>query len=545
MKKLLSILGAITLVGAVTPNVISCHNKKAVNNDNTGTVKDLEVLNEIQAKATKKITEKLKTKMYVDSLKNNLGKIFTKVNDTNQTYRLKLTSGDDSQLGAYFINDFKNVFDNVNHDLQNEYSNYFTDKMPLTLDDDRNEINVTFIDVTALKKKFPVDINPEPFAAVRVDYKASIHLEFKNLFLSFELATIYNVTENATALKAISDNTTAFLLKNVKEYFAKLETVNFSENEIFKSLYDKGIWDFSQSSNELNETLKNSFKEYLGSKKEFKDIEITYNAVDLMTKSAEGDLNSKNKGYDGITNNYKQKDLTLSKWIGPKTDGWEDIGAISTNDFVKFYRNNIGTAFMGDNSTDLSLGSFTINWNYINIYGMGLSGNVKSTDGEDLIVTLNLSQAAVDKKLSNWGKIIITFIKYYGGKTINGPKNIFGITDQLYKEISRKNQKNGLRDVTKLLVENFRESDDAKDLEDLDLFNFIVHPQTPQKYQGITINRRLFWDSLGEKPWAVLFTFGEDFNTGLYYSIASTDGKYTGRPADGIVFGVELKTNKK
>ncbi|WP_424526476.1 lipoprotein [Spiroplasma endosymbiont of Glossina fuscipes fuscipes] len=51
MKKLLSILGAITLVGTVTPNVISCHNKKVVNNDDAGTAKNLEVLNEIQTKA--------------------------------------------------------------------------------------------------------------------------------------------------------------------------------------------------------------------------------------------------------------------------------------------------------------------------------------------------------------------------------------------------------------------------------------------------------------------------------------------------------------
>ncbi len=59
MKKLLSIFGAITLVGTVTPNVISCHNKKVVNNDAAGTAKDLEVLNEIEAKATKKLLKKL------------------------------------------------------------------------------------------------------------------------------------------------------------------------------------------------------------------------------------------------------------------------------------------------------------------------------------------------------------------------------------------------------------------------------------------------------------------------------------------------------
>ncbi len=387
-------------------------------------------------------------------------------------------------------------------------------------------------------------INPESFSAVRVDYKASISLEYKGLFIRFDLSTIYNVTENPTALKAISNNTTTFLLENVKEYFTKLETVDFSDNEIFKSLYDKGIWDFSQSSKELDDVLKHSFKEYLASKKEFKDIEITYNDVDLMTKSAEGNLNSKNKGYDGITDNYKQKALTLSNWIGRQTNGWEDL-AISTSDFVKFYCDNVGTIFSQDNSTDLSLGLFIINWNYINIYGMGLSGNVQTTDGENLVATINLSQPAIDKKLSNWGKIIITFIKYYGGKTIDGVKNIFGVTDQLFKEISRKNQKNGLKDVIKLLVDDFKGSDDAKDLGDLDLFNFMVYPQTPKKYPGMIVNNhRLFWDSLGKQQLAVLFTFGEEFNTGLYYSIASSDGTYDGNQANELIFSVEPKANK-
>ncbi len=117
MKKLLSILGAITLVGTVTPNVISCHNKKITNSTDIS-AKDLEVFNEIQTKASKKINQKIKSNTYVDSLKNNLSKIYSKVNkgDT-EPYQLKLSNLEANKLATYFINDFTRIFDSVNRDL--------------------------------------------------------------------------------------------------------------------------------------------------------------------------------------------------------------------------------------------------------------------------------------------------------------------------------------------------------------------------------------------------------------------------------------------
>lgn len=135
MKKLLSILGTITLVGAVAPNVVACHNKKLVTNESV-TAKDLQVFNEIQAKAEDKIEQKIKNIPYIDSIKNNLSKIYTKINkEDSDYYQLKLSDSEDNKIATYFINSFTKIFDSVNHDLQNEYSNYFANELPLTLND--------------------------------------------------------------------------------------------------------------------------------------------------------------------------------------------------------------------------------------------------------------------------------------------------------------------------------------------------------------------------------------------------------------------------
>ncbi|WP_426605663.1 lipoprotein [Spiroplasma endosymbiont of Glossina fuscipes fuscipes] len=530
MKKLLSILGAITLVGTVTPNVISCHNKKVVNNDDAGTAKDLEVLDEIEAKAIEKINQKIKNIPYVDSMKNNLSKIYSKVNkgDT-EPYRLKLNNSDDNKLATYFINNFTKIFDDVNRDLQNEYSNYFTNELPLTLDDQKNIVKVSFIDVENLRNKFPSDVNPEPFSAVRVDYKATIQLKFKQMYASFEITNIYNVTENVDTLRAFSDKAVVFLIENIKDYFLELETVDLSENKIFKPLYDQMIWDFSKDTTELNGVLKNSFKEYIASKTEFKNISINYNDTDLIKKEQDGQLTADNKGFNGLSKTKKARDLSLANWVVPSTsknNPWKRLLGATVENFVNFYKTKIGDVFNIDKDDNLNLGTFKINLNYLNVFGLGLSGNVKDKNDEDLTIALNLSGKAIDKKLTNWGKIVVQFLKYsddLGEHTrviVSNIFNILTVSKQDFKQMVIKNQKNGLKSVVKIIIDGFKNSDEAKDLEDLELFNLITHPllSNPIGHSRRYEPNILVWDKEIEEKWAVMFTFGKSFDAGLYYS---------------------------
>ncbi len=97
------------------------------------TARDLEVLSEIQNKAVTAITEKIKEKMYIDSGKNNLAKIYAKVDNGNSMYKLNLNNAEDKKLANYFINDFTKIFETVNYNLQNEYSNYFPNIMLLRI----------------------------------------------------------------------------------------------------------------------------------------------------------------------------------------------------------------------------------------------------------------------------------------------------------------------------------------------------------------------------------------------------------------------------
>ncbi len=524
MKKLLSVLGVVTLAGTGVSNIVACHTKTNVKKEDT-TARDLEVLSEIQNKAVTAITEKIKEKMYIDSGKNNLAKIYAKVDNGNSMYKLNLNNAEDKKLANYFINDFTKIFETVNYNLQNEYSNYFPNSMPLNFDEERSVINVNFVNVEAIKNKFSVDINIEPFSAVRIDFKAVVSINFKTSFSSFEISTIYNVTENTTALKVLSDKATTFLIKNIQEYFNNLENADFSTNDIFKPLYDNVQWDFSEKTTALDERLKFSFKEYINSKKEFKNIEITYNAVELIKQVMKGDLSAKNKGFDSLKDNRNINNLTLANWF-KGDEGIKTIENVTEGDFVNFYKNKIGPALNINETNYLSLGTFKINLTYINIYGMGLSGYAKNNDGEDLMVSLQLSKAAIDKKLNNWGKIIIAFWNYI---TNNEPMYVsYGIVqvvvpNSLFKKLLFKNKRDGLKGTLKILVDNFKSSEEATDLEDIKLFNLISHPLFERvkgtKSKDSDNNTLLEWGHLySKKNWAALFTFGEKLDNGLYYS---------------------------
>ncbi|RUP76656.1 hypothetical protein D6D54_05610 [Spiroplasma poulsonii] len=274
--------------------------------------------------------------------------------------------------------------------------------MPLTLDDERNAVKVTYIDVENLRSKFPTDINPEPFSAVRVDYPATIQLQFKKMYASFQVSSIYNVSENVAALQTFSDKAVGFLIENIKDYFMKLETVDFSENEIFKSLYDQMIWDFSKNTTELNSALKNSFKEYITNKKEFKNISITYNDTDLIKKEQNGQVTAENKGFNGLSETKKASKLSLANWVEPNVDknnSWRHLSGATVENFVDFYKTQVGNVFNVNKDDYLNLGTFKIDLNYLNIFGLGLFGNVKDKNNRLVALLVKKLQIFVKKIL--------------------------------------------------------------------------------------------------------------------------------------------------
>ncbi|WP_101519292.1 lipoprotein [Spiroplasma melliferum] len=547
MKKLFSIFSAMTLIGATNPNVISCNNQNTGELEEDTSTTDLEMVNELKTSASSEISNYVKSRMYVDSNKNNLAGLYEKVDSEEINYKLDLKNSKDKALANYFINDFNTIFERVNHNLSSTYMNYFNNKSPLTFEKDKSKVEVNFINVEGLKNKFPVEINTESFKGVRVNLKAVVSTEYKKIFSSFEISVVYNVTENPSVLKELSSKATKSLLQKLKEYFHNLENVDFSTSDIFKTLYEEVQWDFSENIKVLDDTLKKSLKKFTSNDDKFKDMDISYNNVALLEKTSTGELTNNNKGIDNLMDTQNAQEIALSNWFKEPNEP-KSINNVTANDFVNFYKTNVGQGLNINDNDSLNLGNFKIHLGYLNINGIGLSGYAKNIEddnaGEDVIMTLNLSRAAIDQKLNNWGEIIIAFWKYINtgpfarkeGLEITVPKDLF-------RNLSEKNKKEGLKGVIKTLVTNFKKSNEAKDLQDLTLFNFIAHPRFAktmgQKNDNNSDSSFLIWNSLNSDPWAVLFTFGLNFEHGLYYCFASSSNNKM--PNSSIYFKIGIK----
>ncbi|WP_253301599.1 hypothetical protein [Spiroplasma endosymbiont of Phyllotreta cruciferae] len=79
-------------------------------------------------------------------------------------------------------------------------------------------------------------------------------------------------------------------------------------------------------------------------------------------------------------------------------------------------------------------------------------------------------------------------------------------------------------------------------MEDLDLFNIKLHPLL-SKPKGIEQNwswLEIVWDYQITTPWAMMFTFGESFDSGLYYSFVSSPWSNSGKI--GMQFSIAERT---
>ncbi|WP_338964362.1 hypothetical protein [Spiroplasma endosymbiont of Sarcophaga carnaria] len=193
----------------------------------------------------------------------------------------------------------------------------------------------------------------------------------------------------------------------------------------------------------------------------------------------DGQLTAENKGFMGISKTKKATELSLANWVDPnagKNNPWKHLSNATAENFVDFYKTKVGSVFNVDKNDSLNLGTFEISLNYLNIFGLGLSGNVKDKNNEDLSIALNLSGDGIDKKLTNWGKIIVQFLKYSGSGIITADDSIgLEAPIQDFKKITMKNQKDGLKGAIKIMFDSFKDSDEAKSLEDIDLFSLMTN----------------------------------------------------------------------
>ncbi|WP_425380162.1 lipoprotein [Spiroplasma endosymbiont of Stenodema calcarata] len=393
MKKLLSLLGVFSLTVTSATAVVSCKpNSKEEPDDNS---QHTNILLELKQKAESKIKNLLKSYLYFDSKQNPLlANLYNKVNENDQNY--ELTAAVDHEYIVFFNQILQKVVIVVNADLREEYSNYYLNSVPITLENEKINGRVNYVDLAKIKTQFPAaDISD--LQAVGILFSAIITIQFKNLTSHAWIGDKFEVTNNVplyqSVQKLVSHNVLNVLQKNI---FNTIKAIVLDKDtKYFKELYDEFNINYSKDNSVLGQKLQDYFDSVIKGNAELQPYQMTFNDnVDVITTIS--------TEFDNFQISDNKAGVVFFKYLNGKNIF--EISEAQATDFVEYYQTEILPDFKIEDN-NIVLGQFKINLEYFNILGLKLVNN----DSEQNNINILISKPGFTTKLNNFGNLIINY----------------------------------------------------------------------------------------------------------------------------------------
>lgn len=531
MKKFLSLLGAVSLIATGSISVVACNKKLQINQleDYNNFNSDLKTVLEIKRKAKKYFNEEINNLEIIDVRGNHdidIDLILKKVSG-DKKYTLNSDNPDEKKIKEYFINLFKKILDKVNNNLQNEYSNYYFNSLPILNEDSDANVDLWKIFIDKLISNSNVNMNS--FSAIRVDLKLPYKINFKNYSFSDILFLAYNVTTETKQLKILLEKNVNKINTRLYEYYKKYLNVVIDKDDDFNYLYQNFIIDYSEDSSDVELIFKNLTKIFISNNTDLKDLTIVDDVELINLKDIY--LSDKNKGYNGYflgTNNENLNNLDKIKYINyiaphnwAKEELAEKWGDDTATKFVNFIKSKEAPIF---NSNNLILSTFNINIRAFIFNGLQLTGTfLKDSNNQDLVLTFSITSNGINEKLTNFGNLIKAFYQFYNAN-LNKNETKIKVNNNDFIELVKLNNLSGNSKVFKYLASRFKESANTQKLKDYNLFffdNISGYKHSKGNYY-LKINTLKFENldaSATYMPWIALFIFGKNFTTGKYYAV--------------------------
>ncbi|WHQ37287.1 lipoprotein [Spiroplasma sp. SV19] len=535
MKKLLSVLGTITLVGAGTTTVISCTNMIVDDNapnDVSAAAKDAKVLNEISKRASNDLETYAAKKMMIDETKYDISfeKLYQMVSSEKPSAVIDVNNPDAAKILQLVRTGFNAEFDNINNAIINDYPNYYPTGEPLAVIENSVKYKLNYIDLKQLAKIINVDVTNVD--AVRLDFSFNFNVQFKTLSTTVPIVISYVLTGDVEIVEKLLSGIIAKVVKPIVNYFNQIKSIKIDSNKDFRTLYDEFDIIYSNNYQKLDTIVTLKLEELIKTDPDlvplkdqitFVDSEQILNLVSApITDAAAGNVAGSNEVFNLIAKN------TTANWTG---EGFNP-DQLTGQKFLSFYR-SIMPIFETSEGI-LQLGSFNVNLLKIQVAGFPLSG-VVTDNNQALNVSVEISVQGLDKKLTNFGNIISAFNKYYRIETyLTGKRSIFHVSTKDFDEIKKYLKSSGnLKKMWSILEESFKASSYAIGLEDLDLFRL------GESYNALTANSMLYYvdgdDNMlypkgsyepgvttGGNPYFTFdYRFGADKDSSFIYSVYS------------------------
>lgn len=411
MKKLLAMLGVANFSVVSVGSVINCKNawnNNHHNNENEIDYNgDLKILNDITKAASNAIQKYTAEKTLIDtnSYPNiDFENLFSMVRNDHQKEILEEEDGKVAPVLATLKTGFMAVFNNINREIANKYSNYYPNSFPLNIEPDSVNFILNFIDVEKLGKL--AYINPEGLKAVRLDFKFDVNIKFKKLETVVPFLIQYTITNDIDKMQKILKAVVEQISKSIIKFFNEKMSgdIIVDKNEAFKSIYDNFDLNYAYDHSMLDTIIQKELEKGLKEDDTLGELgeNITYASDEKILVLLNSIINPDTNGVTPVLP-YDEKYAWVNTGYAPDK--------LTPENFLEFYgeKLNILTASTGEK---LQLGQFKINLAKILVAGLPLSG-IAVNDNKPIYINVGITRTGMIKKIENFGRIIAAFYKYF------------------------------------------------------------------------------------------------------------------------------------
>ncbi|MBW3058680.1 hypothetical protein D6D54_06815 [Spiroplasma poulsonii] len=462
MKKLLTLVGIANLSGGFGTALVGCTvNPETIVDDDTGSFKDIEILDKISKQAIDAFLEFSQNSSTLDTNDHSdvdFDKLYALVTKELSTAILNKNNPDVTPVLNILDSKFNIAFNNINNVITNEYSNYYVDSKPLKLLNS-SRYTLHYIDLVTLGK-----INGEKdlsnLKAGRIDFKFRFQVKFKKYVMTSVYVIQYTISNDTAKIKKLQSGIVSKLSKVVVRFFNEKGKIILDKTPGFRTLYDNFYINYSKRHIDLDNIIQQQLTTLINSDPELAEIKeyVTWNADQELLLLQMGALNDVTSGVAVPS----RPENTAYVWAG---EGPFDSSKVTADTFYQFLMKLLNVFNISGN--DLQLASFTVNLSKLTVAGLTLNGVIENNTGNALAVIIAISKEGLKTKLMDYSQIVVKFFETYCVESylryqqLVVPSNVF---DQM------KAARNYM-DSLKPLVQDFINRPEISTLPGINLFN--------------------------------------------------------------------------
>ncbi|MFX4057051.1 MAG: hypothetical protein EHV01_001785 [Spiroplasma sp. hy2] len=503
MKKLMILLGMTFFATTGYSPIIGCKKPLKLDDTENGIGKDMEILNKISQRAINNFSVYAQNKNTINSTEyqNKFDKLYTMVDKKTESRKLDQMDKDAIDALATLKNGFLAVFNNINNEIYNDYSNYYPDSKPINLLNDSLSYELNFIDMVQLQAILDRP-GLETVKAVRLDFHFQFEVKFKLLTTTSDYVIQYVITDNPEEMKVVLNGMIQKISKVIVNFFNQEGIFQIDKTPEFATIYQNFDVNYTASFANLDNIILEKLQSKIKSDSELQKFvkNIKYNSSITLLSLLTSAINNTTNGVNVVREN-----TASYVWTGK---GYQP-NKITPENFVKFYRSLVNVFNTG--GQNLWLADFHVNLAKIQVAGFPLSGAVMN-DGQALKVQVEITEEGLTNKLMEYGRLVVAFYNHFKLES-NEHSGVFHLSKEAFTKIlNLKTRK--YKDVLKILINDFKEANQAKNLPGIDIFTTgnwekSVHEVSLNETKDtFSLRRRAVWnfDLLFGKNNAVYYT---------------------------------------